>query len=304
MSVSTINESQTRLHLDDQAYPYAASRQHEAPVAATYAARKHLIDSVIAALLLIPALPIMGLLLLLVRVTSPGPPLFRQVRVGRNGATFKLLKIRTMRCDAESVGGAQWSTGAADPRVTRVGRVIRRLHMDEFPQLINVLRGEMSLVGPRPERPEFVDVLSRAIPGYTRRHDVRPGITGLAQINLPPDTDLDSACRKLDLDLQYIQESRLSLDFRVIACTGLRLFGIRGNFLIWLTGVRRVPTGAVALPASGAAVSNRPLTPELIAQISQSTPGNVLGPHSASHSCSGDGELAAKSLAATRRKAR
>ncbi len=303
MSVSTVTEPQSRLHLDDQAYPYAASRQH-APVAAPYATRKHLLDSVIAALLLIPALPIIGLLLLLVRATSPGPPLFRQVRVGRNGATFKVLKIRTMRCDAEKVGGAQWCSGVSDPRVTRIGKVIRRLHLDEFPQLINVLRGEMALVGPRPERPEFVDVLSRAIPGYARRHDVRPGITGVAQINLPPDTDLESACRKLELDLQYIQQSRLSLDLRVIACTGLRLFGIRGNFLIWLTGVRRVPTGAVALPAVDAEYANRPMTPELIAQIAQSSPSSVPSPRSATHGCNGDGEMAPASIAATKRKAR
>lgn len=303
MSVSTVTESQTRLHLDDQTYQYAASRQH-APVAAPYATRKHLLDSIIAAVLLIPALPIIGLLLLLVRATSPGPPLFRQIRVGRNGATFKVLKIRTMRCDAEKAGGAQWSSGVSDPRVTRVGKVIRRLHLDEFPQLINVLRGEMALVGPRPERPEFVEVLSRTIPGYTRRHDVRPGITGLAQINLPPDTDLESACRKLDLDLQYIQQSRLSLDLRVIACTGLRLFGIRGNFLIWLTGVRREPTGTVGLPVLDAGIADRPMTPELIAQMAQSSCGSVPSPHSTNHACNGDGELVTASIAATKRKAR
>lgn len=185
-------------------------------------------DPVIALMLLVPAFPLIVLLRVLVRLTSPGAPaLFRQVRAGRMGATFTMYKIRTMRPNAESRTGAVWSS-QNDPRHTWLGRWLRKLHLDELPQLLNVLRGEMSLIGPRPERPEFVRVLVEQIPGYLDRLAVSPGITGLAQINLPPDSNLDSVRRKQRLDLEYVRTASLFLDLRMLLCTALRLVGLNG----------------------------------------------------------------------------
>ena len=176
-------------------------------------------------MLLIPGLPIIGLLVLLVRLTSRGPGIYGQVRTGQHGRNFMMYKIRTMEQDAEAASGPVW-TQARDPRITFVGRVLRNLHLDELPQLLNVLKGEMSLVGPRPERPEFVPVLAEAIPGYRSRLAVPPGVTGLAQLNLPPDSDLTSVCRKLVLDREYIAQAGLWLDLRVLLCTFLRMFKV------------------------------------------------------------------------------
>lgn len=149
-----------------------------------YLVRKGVLDRVLAFFMLLFLLPLIVVLLFLVRATSRGPALYRQARVGRDGAVFQLYKIRSMRIDAESSGsGPVWSQ-ACDPRVTKLGRWMRDLHLDELPQLWNVLRGEMSLVGPRPERPEFVSILKQKIPDYEKRLEVLPGITGLAQMNL------------------------------------------------------------------------------------------------------------------------
>lgn len=196
---------------------------------------------VLAALLLVPALPIIGLLVVLVRMTSRGPGIFRQTRVGLYGRRFVMYKLRTMRVDAEARTGPVWAQ-TDDPRVTPLGRVLRRLHLDEFPQLFNVLRGEMALVGPRPERPEFVQMLALKIPGYMQRLSVRPGITGLAQVNLPADTDLESVRRKLLLDLEYVERARLLLDLRIVAVTGLRLLHVRTDIALRLLGVARQTT--------------------------------------------------------------
>jgi lipopolysaccharide/colanic/teichoic acid biosynthesis glycosyltransferase len=190
------------------------------------------LDRVMAFFMLIILLPLIVILLFLVRATSPGPALYRQSRVGRNGAVFQLYKIRSMRIDAESSGsGPVWSQ-ACDPRVTKLGRWIRDLHLDELPQLWNVLRGEMSLVGPRPERPEFVSILKQKIPDYEKRLEVLPGITGLAQMNLPPDSDLNSVRKKLHLDLAYIREVSLMLDIRLMVCTFVCLIGWRKEAVV------------------------------------------------------------------------
>jgi len=193
---------------------------------------------VLGAMLLVPALPIIGLLAVLVRLTSPGPGIFRQSRVGLHGRRFTMYKLRTMRVDAETRTGPIWAQ-VDDPRVTSLGRILRRLHLDEFPQLFNVVKGEMALVGPRPERPEFVHKLARAIPGYMDRLSVRPGITGLAQINLPPDTDLESVRRKLALDLEYIQCASLWFDLRIVGATCLRLLAVVNRIGPSLFGLRR-----------------------------------------------------------------
>jgi len=254
-------------------------------VPSPYLRRKRWVDRVLAGILLIPGLPIIGLLVLLVRLTSRGPGIYRQIRVGLHGRHFKMYKIRTMRMDAETGIGAVW-TRRRDPRVTRLGRVFRKLHLDEFPQLFNVLRGEMSLVGPRPERPEFVCVLAKQIPGYVSRLAAMPGITGLAQINLPPDTDLDSVHRKLKLDLEYVEHARASQDLRMLLCTGVRLLGIPGELAMRLFGLKR------HVDYSGA---SRPRPNGDAAAISLATPVSILAekPHAESER-EGNGRQAAE----------
>ncbi len=194
------------------------------------------IDRCLAAILLVPGLPIIALLVLLVRLTSRGPGIYSQARVGKNGHRFMMHKIRTMRLDAEAATGPVW-TQPNDPRVTFLGRVLRKLHLDELPQLFNVLKGEMSLIGPRPERPEIVRVLAEIIPGYRNRLAVLPGVTGLAQVNLPPDTDLRSVRRKLILDCQYVENAGMWLDLRLFFCTVGRIFRIS---LVNIMGLRRI----------------------------------------------------------------
>lgn len=160
-------------------------------------------------------IPIMLLVALGVRLTSKGSVLFRQNRVGLNGKTFTLYKFRSMRTDAEAETGAVWAT-RDDPRVTPIGKWLRRLRLDELPQLFNVVRGEMSIVGPRPERPEFVRTLSEQIPFYRQRHCVRPGVTGWAQINYKYGETLEDTIVKLEYDLYYIKNLSPSLDAYIL----------------------------------------------------------------------------------------
>lgn len=160
-------------------------------------------------------LPIMGLVAVLIKVSSPGPALFRQTRVGLRGSTFTLFKFRSMYLDAEASTGAVWAT-RDDPRITPLGRWLRRLRLDELPQLFNVIRGEMSVVGPRPERPEFVGVLEERIPFYVQRHCIKPGITGWAQINYKYGDTIEDSLKKLEFDLYYIKNLALSLDAYII----------------------------------------------------------------------------------------
>lgn len=180
----------------------------------------------LAALLALPAIPVVLAAIALIRLTSRGPALYRQTRVGLAGKPFILFKLRTMTHACEKGTGPAWSM-PGDPRITPLGRVLRALHIDELPQLWNVLRGEMSLVGPRPERPEFTRTLRLEIPHYDDRCQVLPGITGLAQVQLPPDTTLDDVRRKLKLDLLYIERRGLWLDLRLLAATGLKLLRVR-----------------------------------------------------------------------------
>jgi exopolysaccharide biosynthesis polyprenyl glycosylphosphotransferase len=164
---------------------------------------------------LIVGSPLMLLTAILVKISSPGPILYRQRRVGLNGELFTLYKFRSMYADAEARTGAVWAT-VADPRITPVGRWLRRLRLDELPQLWNVVRGHMAIVGPRPERPEFVEMLTQQIPYYRQRLAVKPGITGWAQINHKyGDTALD-AMIKLEYDLYYIKHVAPMLDFYII----------------------------------------------------------------------------------------
>jgi lipopolysaccharide/colanic/teichoic acid biosynthesis glycosyltransferase len=164
-------------------------------------------------------------LALLVRLTSRGPAFYRQTRLGKGGSLFTIYKLRTMVDRCESLTGPRWSL-PGDPRVTGLGRFLRRSHLDELPQLINVLRGEMALIGPRPERPEFLPELERACPGYRERLAVRPGVTGLAQVQLPADTSVDSVRLKLAYDLYYIRHLSPWLDLVLLVCTGLYALGL------------------------------------------------------------------------------
>jgi lipopolysaccharide/colanic/teichoic acid biosynthesis glycosyltransferase len=185
---------------------------------------KRAFDLLVALPLSLLAIPVIAAAWVLVRATSAGPGFYSQIRVGRNGRPYRIYKIRTMFHNCEAVSGAAWCM-KHDRRVTRIGRILRKLHIDELPQLLNVLLGEMSLVGPRPERPEFVGPLSEQIPGYIDRLAVRPGVTGLAQIQLPPDVDVDDVRKKVVLDRCYADNRNLWLDFRIMLGTVIYLFG-------------------------------------------------------------------------------
>jgi len=163
--------------------------------------------------------PLMLLVALAVKLTSRGPVIYRQERVGWRGQTFQLLKYRTMRVDAEASSGPVWASGEDDPRITRLGRLLRKTRLDELPQLVNVLRGEMSFVGPRPERPHFVNALRQVIPLYDERHTVRPGITGWAQIRCGYGSSIEDAEQKLQYDLYYIKHVSLAFDLGVMVDT-------------------------------------------------------------------------------------
>jgi lipopolysaccharide/colanic/teichoic acid biosynthesis glycosyltransferase len=192
-----------------------------------------------AVVLLIATLPLVVVAMILVKITSRGPAIFRQTRVGLGGHPFTIYKIRTMRHDCERGTGPRWSIGH-DPRVTWIGRWLRRTHVDELPQLWNVLRGEMSIVGPRPERPEIVAWLEQEIPHYEERLLVRPGVTGLAQLQLPSDVDVESVRRKLLCDLHYIRLLSLGLDMRIVLGTLAAAIGV--PFLV-SRKVLRIPSG-------------------------------------------------------------
>ena len=201
--------------VDDACPPQAKSEWYDAG--------KRAVDLAFSLLLLIPGLPLIFASILLVKLTSRGPAIYSQIRVGRGGRQFVIYKIRTMRNNCEKLTGPRWADLNRDPRLTFTGAFLRRTHLDELPQLFNVFRGDMTLVGPRPERPEFVSQLALAIPHYQDRLNTRPGVTGLAQVLLPPDTDVNSVRTKLTYDLFYLQKSGYWLDLKIIACTILKV---------------------------------------------------------------------------------
>jgi lipopolysaccharide/colanic/teichoic acid biosynthesis glycosyltransferase len=227
-------------------------------------------DYSLAALLLIVSAPVILLLMALVRLTSRGPAIYRQKRLGQRGREFTIYKIRTMYDRSEQQTGVVWSW-PGDPRITPVGRWLRATHLDELPQLVNILLGEMSLVGPRPERPEIANQIEHVLPHYHERLLVRPGITGLAQIQLPPDGEVSGVRSKLFFDLHHVQNHSFSLDFRILLGTGLKVLGfsfpaIRRLLNLPICGHDgtqlnarlpgyiandRVPAEAAPLPASG-----------------------------------------------------
>jgi lipopolysaccharide/colanic/teichoic acid biosynthesis glycosyltransferase len=181
-------------------------------------------DYSLAVVLLLFSAPIILIAMALVRLTSRGPAIYRQKRLGQGGRVFTIYKIRTMYHRRERQTGIVWSW-PGDPRITLVGRWLRATHLDELPQLINVLRGEMSLIGPRPELPEIATQIECILPAYSGRLQVRPGITGLAQIQLPPDVELSGVRFKLFHDLHYINNQSISFDLRILLGTGLKVLG-------------------------------------------------------------------------------
>ena len=190
---------------------------------------KRAFDLLASGLLLLGSLPVMGLAALLISLESSGPVLYRQERIGQYGRPFTIFKFRSMRTDAESDGKPQWA-GQNDDRTTRVGRVIRKLRIDELPQIFNVFLGEMSFVGPRPERPFFVEQLVKEIPYYASRHSVKPGITGWAQVRYAYGASVEDAIEKLQYDLYYVKNHGLFLDMMILFQTA--------QVVLWGKGAR------------------------------------------------------------------
>lgn len=177
---------------------------------------------------LLISLPVMAVVALAVRLDSKGPVIYRQTRVGRKNELFELLKFRSMRVDAEEQSGAQWAS-QNDPRVTRIGGFLRKYRFDELPQFVNVIRGDMSFVGPRPERPCFVETLREQIPYYDERHSARPGITGWAQVSYPYGSSVEDAAQKLEYDLFYLKNMSLTFDLAIIFQTIRIVLGGHGG---------------------------------------------------------------------------
>lgn len=191
-------------------------------------ATKRTLDVLFSLVLLVVGLPLWVIVALAVRIESRGPIVYKQDRVGQDGKAFTLYKFRSMFQNAEKLTGPMWAD-KNDPRVTRVGRIIRKLHLDEIPQFINVLKGNMSLIGPRPERPYFVEQLAKEIPLYKRRLRVKPGITGWAQIKHTYDQSIDDVKIKLQYDLFYIENMSLRMDFKIALSTIVHMLSGKGH---------------------------------------------------------------------------
>jgi lipopolysaccharide/colanic/teichoic acid biosynthesis glycosyltransferase len=201
-----------------------------------YEPLKYTSDFLFGLALFVLFLPVILISAMAVRLTSAGPAFYTQTRVGKNGRLFRIYKLRTMYHDCEKISGARWSV-PGDPRITPLGAFLRKTHLDELPQLLNVLKGEMSLVGPRPERPEIIQTLETKIPRYRERLAIRPGVTGLAQLRLPADTTIESVREKIAYDLHYIEQAGPWLDVRLVACTLLKMCKLPLTMTLSLLGV-------------------------------------------------------------------
>ena len=190
---------------------------------------KRVLDIIVSLIILLISFPIILIASLAIKIDSKGPIFFKQERCGLNNRVFRIIKFRSMQHDAEKITGPVWSQ-KGDPRITRVGNIIRKLRIDEIPQMYNVLKGEMSLVGPRPERPFFVDKLSEQIPYYKRRLKVRPGITGWAQVKHKYDESIEDVKIKLRYDLFYIENMSLRMDFKILFRTVFVVLFARGHY--------------------------------------------------------------------------
>jgi len=184
---------------------------------------------IISLIILIVTLPLSFVIAIAIKIDSPGTVFFSQQRCGLNDSVFKMIKFRSMFKDAEKHSGPVWSQ-KDDPRVTKVGKILRKLRLDEIPQMYNVLKGEMSLVGPRPERPFFVEKLAKEIPYYKRRLKVRPGITGWAQVKHKYDESVEDVKEKLRYDLFYIENMSISMDLKILFRTIFVVIFGKGHF--------------------------------------------------------------------------
>jgi exopolysaccharide biosynthesis polyprenyl glycosylphosphotransferase len=189
---------------------------------------KRVLDLLISIPVFLLISPFWGIISILIKLDSNGPVLYKQDRIGENHRLFTIRKFRSMKCDAEMETGPVWSTDA-DPRITRVGAWLRRFRLDEIPQLLNVIKGEMSIIGPRPERPFFMEQLMQEFPFYYRRHKIRPGITGWAQIKQPYDRDINDVRKKLKYDFYYIENLSFSLDMKILASTAWVMLSGKGR---------------------------------------------------------------------------
>lgn len=255
--------------LEDALYSPSGASGKE--VALWYGKVKGSLDCLLALFMLVLTLPLILVAALAVKITSRGPILYSQIRLGRGGKPFRIYKLRTMTHDCEKHSGARWST-PGDARITPLGRFLRKTHIDELPQLWNVLRADMSLVGPRPERPEFIPQLEQAMGRYRERLAVRPGVTGLAQVQLPPDTDLESVRRKLAHDLGYVERMSFWLDLRILISTGLHVLGLPYSVsarLLALPGGKTVERAYAASVANVASNAAAPSDPEIVVQPSK-----------------------------------
>ncbi len=186
---------------------------------------KRAFDVAVSLIGFVALVPLFAIVAVLIKLSSRGPIIYKQVRVGKNGKRFMIYKFRSMRRDAEKSTGAVWAK-ENDPRITFIGKMLRKTHLDEMPQLFNVLKGDMSIVGPRPERPEIIKKLKLSIPDYEKRLAIKPGITGLAQVKHRYDETMADVKKKVKLDLLYIRKMCLLTDTRIIAST----------FIVVLTG--------------------------------------------------------------------
>jgi lipopolysaccharide/colanic/teichoic acid biosynthesis glycosyltransferase len=211
-------------YVRDPAFALASTVDDSPSPASGYVRLKRGMDCVLAVVVLGLASPVIAFAALLVKLTSRGPAFYSQVRLGLEGRPFRIYKIRSMYTNAEALTGPCWST-RGDLRVTPIGSFLRWSHIDELPQMWNVLLGDMSVIGPRPERPELVPALEKALLQYRERLILRPGVTGLAQVQLPPDTDLNSVRVKLALDLCYVKRLGFGLDCRIFLATIFRVLG-------------------------------------------------------------------------------